>query len=275
MSTPYFQLLGHVALAVHTCETNADIKSALEAEGFGDAQWQTARRLLEEGEQLPDRRDEEVGDERIAEHGVHSSATEVEMWLQTAGFQVKQAVDEEAVLATTLGNDVHSDDHVVEVVARALRMMGMIRTYPTLHEQFGTDRKVKDLLIRGNTLLAKLFDSGDTWLSPGHAGDPDHEVFEALESSRRAMTEWLQGLDEVATLLDDRPAILGELGYVPDDVGLPVGGTGYSITLHERSHREPPDPNEEPKGDPSWTIGRQSRNNENMGGKGWVEPSFD
>ena len=274
MPTPYFQLLGHVALVVHTCESNPDVASALDAKGFGPSKLKTAQQLLREGEALPDRRDEEVGDERIAEHGVHSAATEVEMWMQTAAFRLKKAVDDEEVLRKALGDAIHAHDHTVTVAAKAFRMMGMIRANPTLHEQFGTDRSVKDLLIRGNTLLAKLFDAGDTWLSPGHAGDPDHEVFAEIEQSRRSLTKWLQKLDEVATLLSDQPAILGELGYVPEDVGLPVGGTGYSITLHERSHREPPDPNEEPKGDPGWTIGRQGQNNENMG-KGWVDPSFD
>lgn len=275
MPTPYFQLLGHLALADHTRRHNPEVESALADHGFGDDKWQTAERLVEQGESLIDRRAEEGPEERNTEHEVHSSGTEVEMWMQNASFRLKKAVDDQEILDKTRGADIHSDDHNVEVVQRTLRMIGMIRTSPVLHEQFGTDRSVKDLLIRGNTLLSKMLDAGDKWLAPSHAGNPDAEVFRELEKAHRSMKQWLQSLDDAARLLDEQPAILGELGYVPEGVGLPLGGTGYSITLHERSHREPPDPNEEPKSAPSWTVGRQQgQNNENMG-EGWVEPSFD
>ena len=274
MPTPYFQLLGHAFLTVHTCEHDEEIKAALSEKGFGADQLSSGSTLVEQGLELPDRRIEEVGDERITGHEVHSSATEVEMWRQETKFRLKKAVDDRVVVAKTLGGEIHCDEHAVEVVAKALRMIGMIRTHPVLHEQFGTGRSVKDQLIRGNTLLSKLFDVGDKLMSPGHAGDPDAAVFDDIEACRKELTKWLQGLDRTADALADSPEILGEIGYVPDDVGLPVGGTGYSITLHERSHREPPDPDAEKKGDPGWTIGRQGRNDENMG-KGWVEPSFD
>ncbi len=274
MPTPYYQLLGHIALADHTRRHTDGVETALDSEGFGEDRWESASRLIERGLELPDRRAEEVAEERITEHEVHSAATEVEMWMQTAAFRLKKAVDDEQVLETALGADIHFDDHVVEVVAKALRLIGMIRAHSVLHEQFGTDRSARDLLIRGNTLLRKLLDIGDKWLAPSHAGDPDAEVFSEIATTRRSMTEWLRALDDAATLLEDRPDILAELGYVPEGVGLPVGGTGYSITLHERSHREPPDPNEQPTGDPSWTVGRQGQNNQNMG-KGWVEPSFE
>lgn len=274
MSTPYFQLVGHVALTVHAWETNEDVQSALQAQGL-DQDWiGIGQSLAETGEELPDRRIEEVGDERITEHGVHSSATEVEMWMQTTEFQIKQALDDPDLLDRVRGEDFHADDHVVEVVGRTLRMMGMIRTHPTLHEQYGRGRSVKDQLIRGNTLLEKLLHAGDKLMSPGHAGDPEAVVFEDIKETGTEMTKWVEQLDQAADGLTDRQALLGELGYVPEDVGLPVGGTGYGITLHERSERHPPDPDEEPKGDPSWTIGRQGRNNENMG-EGWVDREFE
>lgn len=274
MPTPFFQLLGHVELVVQTSQHNPEAKSALQANGFGGDKLAEGHEMIELGETLPDRRNEEAEEDKIMEHGVHSSATEVEMWMQTAAFRVKKAVDDQALVDKVTGSDIHADDHVIEVVARAFRMMGMIRTNGVIHEKLGKGRSVKDLLIRGNTLLRKLLGNGDKLMSPGHVGDATAPVFEDIKKLRRQMTIWVQDLDVAADQMSDQAELLGELGYVPDDVGLPLGGTGYSITLHERSQREPPDPDEEPKGDPGWTIGRQGRNDENMG-KGWVDPSFD
>jgi hypothetical protein len=268
--TPYLQLVGHTFLAVHSADRSAAVKNVLADRGFGVDQLGAGERLAEEAVELFDRRAEEVVDERITHHEVHAHAGEVDMWMQTAEFRLEDAVEDAQLLAKVLGYDIHCDEHIIEVVARALRMLGMIRTDETIHEKLGTGRSVKDLLIRGHTMLRKLVDTCEKYLSPSHAGDPEAAVFDDLDASHDALTEWLHELDEGVDALEDRPDILGEIGYVPDDVGLPLGGTGYSITLHERSHREPPAPGSEEGRDPSWTIGRQGRNNENMG-KGWVE----
>ena len=185
MPTPYFQLLGHIDLAVHTCQHSSEVVSALSAEGFGKDKLKRGAALAGEGAVLPDRRIEEVGDERITGHEVHSAATEVEMWMQTAEFRLKKAVDDEEVLAKARGGDIHHDEHAIEVIAKALRMIGMIRTHPVLHEKFGTGRSVRDLLIRGNTLLSKLFDVGDKLMSPGHAGDPEAATKIAITSNSK------------------------------------------------------------------------------------------
>lgn len=274
MSTPYLQMLGHAFLTTHTADRTSRVESELANEGFGESDLSEGRQLVQEGIELFDRRAEEVVDERITLHAVHAAAEEVGMWHQTAEFRLKESVTDDEVVAKAVGYDIHADDHNLEVVAKALRMLGMIRTSEAIHDELGTDRSVLDLIIRGNTLLDKLVDIAEKWMSPSHVGDPDATVFSDLEASRLRLTEWLQRFDKVVDDLEERPELLGEIGYVPDDVGLPMGGTGYSITLHERSERHPPDPSEEPKRDPGWTIGRQGRNDENMG-KGWVQPTFD
>ena len=177
MPTPFFQLLGHVELVVHTTAHNSEVEEALGAHGFGEDKLAEGRKMANLGEELPDRRSEEAGEDRLIEHEVHNSATEVEMWMQTAEFRLKKAVDDPAVLHKALGKGIHVDEHVVEVVCRALRLLGMIRTHGLIHQQLGTGRSVKDLLIRGNTLLRKLLSNGDTMMGPGHSGDPSAPVF--------------------------------------------------------------------------------------------------
>ena len=274
MTAPYFQLLGHLLAATHTCEHNKELASALVGQGLGQDQINSGAELAEFGASLPNRKVEETGDERIVEHGVHTSATEVEMWMQTVRSRLRNESVDVALIEKTGGEDLHSDEHVVEVAARALRMMGMLRTNETIHDAIGTGRSTRDLLIRGNTLMSKFFIAGDKLMSPGSKGDPDAEVFQDIKDFERKATDWLRELEEAVEGLTDRPELLGELAFLPEGVGLPTGGTGYSITLHERSEKRPPDPNEEVRPDPSWTIGRQGQNRENMG-KGWVEPSFD
>jgi hypothetical protein len=274
MTAPYFQLLGHLLAATHTCEHNKELASALVGQGLGQDQINSGAELAEFGASLPNRKVEETGDERIVEHGVHTSATEVEMWMQTVRSRLRNESVDAALIEKSCGEDLHSDEHVVEVAARALRMMGMLRTNETIHDAIGTGRSTRDLLIRGNTLMSKFFIAGDKLMSPGSKADPDAEVFQKIEDFERKATDWLRDLEEAVEGLTDRPELLGELAFLPEGVGLPTGGTGYSITLHERSEKRPPDPNEEVRPDPSWTIGRQGQNKENMG-KGWVEPSFD
>jgi len=268
--TPYLQLVGHTFLAAHTAERNSAVREALEEAGLGSGELSTGRELADGAVELFDRRGEEVVDERITHHEVHAHGEEVDMWMQTAEVRLKDSLQDDRLLAKVLGYDIHCDEHAVEVVARALRMIGMIRTDETIHEHLGTGRSTRDLLTRGNTMLRKLVDTCEKYLSPSHAGDPGAGVFDDLEDSHDALTEWVHDFDDVVDELEERPDLLGELGYVPDDVGVPVGGTGYSITLHERSRREPPTPGSDEGRDPSWTIGRQGRNNENMG-KGWIE----
>lgn len=274
MPAPFFQIVGHVFTAVHTCQHDHEVASALVGQGLEQDRLNYGAELVDRGVALPDRRVEEVGDERIVEHGVHTSAAEVEMWMQTVNFKLKKALDDPALIAQAGGEELHSHSHTVEVVAKALRMLGTLRTHPTVHEKLGTGRAVRDDLIRGNTLLEKLYDAGQDLMEAGAANDPSAAVFEDIRQFCRDGVAWLEELDAVAGKFGDRPELLGKLGFVPDGVGLPAGGTGYSITLHERSERRPPDPDEVVRPDPSWTIGRQGQNKENMG-KGWVDPSFE
>jgi hypothetical protein len=245
--------------------------------GLDETRLKKLNELAEVGLKLPDRRIAEVGDERIVEHGVHSSANEVDMWLQTVEFKLKQNLetdDLDARLDDILGRHIHFDEHAIAVTAQAMRTIGMLRTSKSLRDQIGRDRQVTDVINRGLKLLHNLFDNGTLLMTPGHAGDPEADVFDEINRAVRQMSDWLAAAEQpVRDVADEAIEQVGRLGYVPEGVGMPVGGTGYSITLHERSEREPPDPNEPVKPDPSWTVGRQGQNRENLG-EGWVKPTF-
>lgn len=277
MPAPFFQLIGHISLAAHSIDQEPDIGEGLVGHGLDESRLKKLNELAEVGLHLPDRRIEEVGDERIVEHSVHSSANEVDQWLQTVEFRLKQSLPEEGLeerLDEVLGRGIHFEEHSIAVTAQALRAIGVLRTSEDLREKLGKDREVQDVINRGLKLLRKLFQNGGLLMTPGHAGDPDAEVFEEIDRAIRQMSDWLAAAEQpVRDLADSNIEQVGRLGYVPEGVGLPVGGTGYSITLHERSEREPPDPDEPVKPDPSWTVGRQGQNRENLG-EGWIEPSF-
>ncbi len=277
MPAPFFQLIGHMSLAAHTIDEEPAIGEALVDEGLDESRLRKLDELTEVGLHLPDRRAEEVGDERIVDHAVHTSANEVEMWLETVAFKLKEAFDGDKLerrLDQTLGRGIHFEEHSIATTAQGLRAVGVLRTSEELREAIGRERQVQDVINRGLKLLGKLFDNGQLLMTPGHAGDPDAEVFDEIDRAIREMSDWLAAAEQpVRALADSDVEQVGRLGYVPEGVGLPVGGTGYSITLHERSRREPPDPDEPVEPDPSWTVGRQGQNRENLGG-GWVEPTF-
>ena len=275
MPAPYFHLLGHVFLATEACEKHSSITDALAKAGFGKAKVKTGAELAERGQALIDRKMEEGGEDRIVEHSVHNAADEVEMWHQTTKFLLKKAVDDNALLEKTLGEHIHAEDHTVTVVAKSLRTIGMIRTEPKLHEALGKGQKTRDLIIRGFTLLTKLFRNGDLMMSPGSAGNADAEVFDDIRAQIKHMSEWIGELGRATDKMGvDHASMLGELGYVPEGVGLPLGGTAYGVPLHEKAQRAtPPDP-DDVKPAPGWSAGRQGQNSENLG-KGWVQPKFE
>lgn len=274
MSAPYFHLLGHIFVAVEAYEQRASLASVMDNAGFGADQIDEGRALLARGEELIDRKADEVGDDRIYEHNLHKAADEVEMWKSTAAFRLKKALDDESLVDDVLGRELHADNHTVTVVGQSLRLIAMVRTHADIHEQLGSPRQVKDLLVRGWVLLEKLFKNGDILMSPGSAGDPDAPVLGDIMAHRVAMFDWLAQLGQAAASLADDPGQLGYIGYVPEGVGLPLGGTAYSVPLHEKAQREDLPDMDDLRPDPGWSAGRQGRNRENLG-SGWVEPTFD
>lgn len=273
MPAPYFHLLGHIFLAVEACEHNSSLASALNSAGFGKEKLSRGKQLAMTGEKLISRKAEEAGEDRIYEHNTHNATSEVEMWKSTVSFRLKKALDDAGLIKKTLGDDLHAHDHTVSIVAQSLRIIGMIRTSPKIHEALGSERSIQDLLIRGWVLLNKVYRNGQVLMAPGSAGDPDHAIFEEIARHEAEMMAWVAQLGAATEKVKD-PVLLGELGYVPVGVGLPLGGTAYGVPLHQKAQRDDlPDMNDL-RPDPGWSAGRQGRNRENLG-KGWVKPTFD
>jgi hypothetical protein len=196
------------------------------------------------------------------------------MWRSTVAFRLKKAVDDPSLIAKTLGKDIHAHDHSVTVVAQSLRTIAMIRVEPKLHEPLSEAGSVEDLLIRGWVLLNKAYRNAQVLMAPGSAGDPDHAVFEEIAEYEAEMLAWISELGQATEKLKNQPALLGELGYVPEGVGLPLGGTSYGVPLHQKAQRADGPDMDDLRPDPGWSAGRQGRNRENLG-KGWVKPTFE
>jgi hypothetical protein len=274
MSAPYFHLLGHIFLASDACERNSSLASAMEKAGFGKDKIAQGMKLAKNGEQLIARKGEAVGEDRIYEHNLHKAASEVEMWRSTASFRLKKAIDDQALIKKTMGKDIHAHDHTVTIVAQSLRTIAMIRAEAKLHEPLSEGGSVEDLIIRGWVLLNKVYRNGQVLMAPGAAGDPDNAIFEEIAEQQAAMLAWIAELGQAAEKLKGQPALIGELGYVPAGVGLPLGGTSYAVPLHEKAQRADLPDMDDLRPDPGWSAGRQGRNRENLG-KGWVKPSFE
>lgn len=271
-STPFYRLLGQIFCAVQTWDEIPDVKEVMSKVGMTKDEIDDGRRLVEEGEQLVERRLEEAGGDRIAGHGVHQAAAELDMWVQTVRVQLRDRVDDPEVLELAVDHGLHSHDHTTTVIAGAFRTLGVLRTDPRIEEAYDRRRSLHDLIVRGQTLLAKLFDCTDVMVEDRSTGRRT-DVFETLRKHHRQMDNWMVELSRCAENVKEHPQVLGLIGYLPDDVGLPAGGTSFAVPRHKRAqHDEPPDPDEQ--GSTSgWSAGRQGRNRENLGG-GFVEPEF-
>jgi hypothetical protein len=270
----YYEMLGRIFLAVQSCEQNSSLAAALQKAGFGKDELARGKKLAERGQELIDRKAEEAFEDRIYEHNMHSSAAEVEMWQSTVSFLLKKAVEDPTLVARTLGTNLHAHDHNITVVAQSLRTLGMLRTEPRVYEQIGSEQQVHDLLTRGWALLGKVFRNGRIIMSPSSAGHAEHPVFAEIAEQRADMVKWLSAFGAACAMLDGAPAQLGELGYVPEGIGLALGGTSFGVPLHLRAQREELPELDNLRPDPGWSAGRQGRNNENLG-QGFVEPTFE
>ncbi|MBA2664385.1 MAG: hypothetical protein H0U74_19000 [Bradymonadaceae bacterium] len=273
MSATYYHLLGRVVLAVHAGHGQLDVREALSKAGLTKDVVERGRKLAEEGEALITRRLEEQGEDRTVEHGLHAAVDELEMWAQTARFRLKAAVTDTALLEQVFDKHLHAHEHTLTAIARALRILSMIRASKEIQEALGDVRATHDLLVRGWTLLKKVLKYTDMRLGPAPASDKDGAVFKDLARHSLSMESWLEGVATSAKKLSDKPILLGLVGYIPEGVGLPLGGGSFAVVLHEQARRTPPDPTDA-RATSGWSIGRQGRNRENLG-KGFVEPTFE
>lgn len=274
MRSSYYHLLGQIVVAIESCEQNSSLAAALHKAGFGEGQLSLGRKLAQTGQELISRKALEAFEDRIYEHNMHYSAGEVEMWQSTVSFLLKKSLDDPALIAKTLGTSIHAADHTVTIVAQALRTLAVLRTDPRVYEALGGKISVHDQLNRGFAMLGKIFSNGDIILRPSSAGRAENPIFAELTAQRSAMVDWVTQLGAAAAKLKDDPLMLGELGYIPEGVGLPQGGNAFNVPLHERGQRAELPELDNLKPDPGWSIGRQGRNRENWG-PGFIEPTFE
>ena len=272
MTMPFYRLMGQIFVAVQTWDATPDVREAMSKVGLTKDQVQQGRQLVIEGEKLVDRRVFEEGDDRIAAHNVHQAVSEVEMWLQTVRFGLRDRVDDAEVIERALDHGLHSADHTVTAIASVFRTLGVLRTDSRVDAAYSRRRSLMDLIVRGQTLLAKVLECTRIQLRV-RTNPEESEILSELRAHGVKMEEWVRALAVAAEKVRDQPEILGLLGYLPEGVGLPAGGTSFAVPLHQRAQREAPDPSE--RGSSSgWSIGRQGRNRENLG-KGFIEPSFE
>ncbi len=272
MTMSYYRLMGQIFVAVQTWDNSPDVMEATSKVGLTKDRIAAGRLLVDEGQALIARRQVEAGGDRIAGHSIHTAASEVEMWLQTVRFSLRDRLDDPSVIDRVIDHGLHAEDHTVTVVATALRALGVLRTDPAVEQAYERRQTLRDLIVRGRTLLAKLLECTDV-LVRDNVTSLRSDIFDQLEAHRQKMSKWVLELAKSSEKIKDQPEILGLLGYVPQGVGIPAGGTSFAVILHQRAQRQAPDPTE-PGSTSGWSIGRQGRNRENMG-KGWVEPTFE
>jgi hypothetical protein len=126
------------------------------------------------------------------------------------------------------------------------------------------------LIVRGNTLLRKVLSYTATRLAPTSSA----KIFSELAGQQDEMLRWIEEkLAPAARAIKDRPDALGLIGYLPDGVGLPLGGTSFAVPLHQFAKTDAPDP-ADARTTSGWSIGRQGGNSENLG-KGFIDPTFE
>lgn len=268
---PFYRLMGQIFVAASTWDSLPDVREAMSKAGLTKDQVEAGRKLVAAGEALVTRRDLEGPVDWSASHNLNQALAELDMWIQTVASALRSRVKSDEAMERVIKHGLVAQDHTVTTVAGAIRALGVLRTSKEIEEALG-ERYIHDLIVRGRTLLAKVITSGTVYLTDRSIGD-GLAVYKDIQAHGLKMEAWLQELARAAEKVKDKPEILGLVGYLPDGVGRPDGGTSFAVPLHKRAQREAPDPTE--KGSRSgWSIGRQGRNKENLGG-GFIEPSFD
>ncbi|MBH24425.1 MAG: hypothetical protein CMH57_08245 [Myxococcales bacterium] len=256
--------MAEAALIVETLDHHDEALAALKRGGYSDSQHHDAESLVEEVSGHVARITGELQHNKTVIHLMHTAATELEIWLQTARFRAGKVVDGDE-LDTLLGADIHLDNHTVAVLAQAARFIGRVRQDAALREQLCSSRSVQDLLQRGNALRGKLLRLAEGVIRPER--DEDLEQAEAwLAPARQKLSAWLGAFRPTAvSALEGQPELLGLLGQTSEGAA-PLGGTAANVTLHAKAQRaKAPGAQPAPRA-PGWSIGRDGgRNKLNVG----------
>jgi hypothetical protein len=192
------------------------------------------------------------------------------MWSQATVFRMRRNGLDASLLKQAQAHDVHGQRHTATAIAQALRLIGMIRTNQDLQAAIGDTRQVRDQLMRGGSLLSKVYRWTDNLALPTSLAPTNQEVFKDIFRQVNEMERWLSALDQAASKSDDLD-VLGKIGWLPPGKGLPAGGASFAVTLHERAQQDAPDPTQATETS-GWSVGRQG-NRENLG-DGWEAPTF-
>lgn len=264
----YLHLLGQVLTATFAARESGDLSAALTKGGLSKDAIAAGEKLASKAEQLIREKIDTIGEDRTHEHAMHAATQELEMWMQTVSFLAKKSIGEEDSLRSLLlAPDLHTHDHAVTSVARALRMMSMMRCDDRVIEAFGGEEKTRNTINRGHALTTKVFRASDIRLSP--QGDEHREtIFAKLDATHKELEKWVETAAQAAHAVAEKDLrLVGRFGIVPDGAGLPSGGYSFAVLLHARGQTAAPSPH---RADcPGWSVGRQGRNGENLG-KGWV-----
>lgn len=268
MKATTYSLLAHITLVLETLDHDDELDAAVRAAGFTDGMYDEAESLIEDcGGKILDVLNELQHNKTVI-HLVHTAATELEMWLQTAHFRARKAASGHQ-LEALLGGDLHPEDHTVAVIAQSQRFIAMVRMDAELRSSLGSERSVKDLLQRGNVLANKLYRLGEGSLTPEKEDDAK-KALTWLGPLCEKIRDWLKKFGAVAErAFDKQPEQLGHLGFVIDSIGAPLGGTAFGVTLHKRAQGDKKPSPHRSKPAPGWSMGRLQGQNSLNHGKGY------
>ena len=259
----YFQLLSHMLTAAHAFDHHGSVKAATKAAGASDGFIGQASTLAHHGEALMESFEASGTVDRISDHAIHVAAQEVEMWVQTVKMLAKKNLTNSDLIDALVGKGIHGHSHANSVGAIAVNALSMLAAHPEIKDM-AADRVMRDTINRGYALFKKLCKAFEVKLVARGAQDASE-----MDAHQIAMAKWLSELGGYIQTEESAAAV----GYVPEGLGRPIGGNAFGVTLHERGQGTPPNPADAKKCT-QWSIGRQGRNNENLG-SGFNPPTVE
>lgn len=263
---PIYHHLAQLTLLTQTVEHHNNLRGLLGGAGYTDPSHLAGLQLLKRACALTAQIHAELQSDRAAIHLVHSSTTELEIWLQTARARARRALRDDDEVELLVGAHLHGSDHTLTVMAQALRFLALARNDEHLRASLGNERSVHDLLLRGATLLKKLTRCAEDAILPEHT-----DAQQRVDSLQHELQTWLDGaLKAVERGLAGQDRLMGLVGHTPPHAA-PLGGASRAVTLHQRALASQPPSGGPSRPDPSWSTGRQGRNSLNHG-KGYNPP---
>ncbi len=260
MQAKLYPRLADALLLMQTVAHHSDVRATLSGAGYTES-------IHNAGQQLTTRVHEALEDiharlqsDQSALHLIHSSTTELEMWLQSARLRARRVLLNEEEVSVTVGSHLHGPDHTLTVMIQAQRFLSLMRTDTELAASLGNKRSVQDLLQRGFALQQQL------WRCADDAANPEGtDAAQITSGLAHELDTWVQGAYQAAArALHDQPRILGMLGHTPDHLSTPLGGVASHVTRHQRTQGQAPQGGTSPDA-PGWSVGRQGRNKLNHG----------